>query len=304
MKIGVVIDHAEDTDRGKAPSYSELRQLAQTADAGGLDSIWLYDHLIFRFEREGILETGGIWECWTLLSALAEATKQVQLGTVVLCNPFRSPALLAKMAQTLDEVSSGRLILGLGAGWHKPEFDAFGFSFAKRVDRFAEALQIIKPLLRGEQVTFLGDHYQIRDCLIAPLGPRPEGIPIMVGAARPRMLRLTAQYADQWNTAWLGSAAQLPERLERIHQACAIVDRDPATLEITVGVEAAFPDLGPADVRNEKPLTGTAEQVAQSFHEFAAAGADHLIISHQPGTTAALERIVEGAQLYRKDSSA
>lgn len=297
MKIGVVINHAE--DQGKVPSYSHLRDLAQTADDGGLDSIWIYDHLIFRFEREGEVQTSGIWEGWTTLCALAEATQRVQLGTVVLCNPFRNPALLAKMAHTLDEISGGRLILGLGAGWHKPEFDAFGYSFDNRVDRFEEALQIIHPLLRGEQVTFKGRHYQVEECLITPLGPRLEGIPVMIGASGPRMMRLTAQYAGQWNTAWYGRAADFAPAVEKMKSACAKTGRDPATLKITVGITSAFPDLGPSESRLEHPLTGTPEQLAQSFQEFEAAGADHLILTQSPETTEVIERIAEGVRLFK-----
>ena len=173
MKIGVVINHLEDPDSGATPAYSDIREMAQAAEVGGLDSIWLFDHLLFRFDNQA---TRGIWECWTLLSALAEATKRVELGTLVLCNSFRNPALLAKMAHTLDHVSGGRVILGVGAGWHKPEFEAFGSPFDRRVDRLEEALQILNPLLKGERAKFAGTHYQARDCIITPLGPRPAGI--------------------------------------------------------------------------------------------------------------------------------
>ena len=146
------------------------------------------------------------------------------------------------MAHALDEISGGRLILGIGAGWHKPEFDAFGYPFAKRVDRFEEALQIIRPLLNGQRADFVGTHYRAENCVITPLGPRAEGIPLLVGARQPRMLRLTARYADQWNTAWLGQPQELAERLETIHEACADMGRDPKTLEITVGVQVNYPD--------------------------------------------------------------
>ena len=211
MKIGVVINPAQNRTTGINPAYTELRELAQAAESGGIDSIWLFDHLLFRFDGES---TVGIWECWTLLSALAEATNRVELGTLVLCNPFRNPALLAKMAHTLDEVSGGRVILGVGAGWHQPEFDAFGYSFERRVDRLEEALQILNPLLRGESVDFDGTYYQASDCVIKPAGPRASGVPLLVAAFGPRMLRLVARYADQWNTAWLGQAHELAERLE------------------------------------------------------------------------------------------
>jgi probable F420-dependent oxidoreductase len=294
MKIGLVINHAEEI--GAAPSFSAIRGLAQLADDGGLDSIWLFDHLLFRFEGKS---TEGIWECWTLLSALAEATKRVEVGTIVLCNPFRNPALLAKMAHTLDEVSDGRLILGLGAGWHKPEFDAFGFPFDHRVSRLEEALQIIRPLLHGESMTFSGTYYQVEECVITPTGPRPEGIPLLVGAKGPRMLRLTAQYADKWNTAWLGEAAELAARVEPLHAACAETGRDPATLAVTVGVDVALPDLGETNPFSKNPLGGSAEALAHAFREYDEAGAAHLIIHLTPQTKTAVTRLAEAARLYR-----
>jgi probable F420-dependent oxidoreductase len=296
MKIGVVINHAEDTVTGITPSYSKMRELAISAETGGLDSIWFFDHLLFRDESE---KTEGIWECWTLLSALAEATERVELGTVVLCNAFRSPALVAKMAHTVDEVSGGRLILGIGAGWHKAEFDAFGFPFDHRAGRFEEALQILGPLLRGETVDFSGKYYRVEKCVIKPLGPRPEDIPLLVGAGRPRMLRLTAEYASQWNTCWLGDPEGLPPRLERIWNACYEVGRDPATLDITVGITVSYPDLGQTDPYARNPLGGSAEAVADAFHRYQTAGADHLITQVTPATLPALERLAEAVRLYR-----
>ncbi len=299
MKIGAVISHVEDARTGVAPAYGEMREMALAADAGGLDSIWVFDHLLFRFDEEDPGATTGIWECWTLLSALAEATTRVELGTLVLCNPFRNPALLAKMAHTLDEISAGRVILGVGAGWHQPEFDAFGYPFERRVDRFEEALQVLKPLLKGERLDFDGRYYQAQDCLITPLGPRPDGIPLLVGAGRPRMLRLVARYADQWNTAWLGEARELEERLERIRKACAGTGRDPGTLGVTVGVQVSYPDLGETNHFTQKPLSGSAEALAQAFHAYAQAGVAHLIVHLTPAALPAMERVAEAARFYR-----
>jgi alkanesulfonate monooxygenase SsuD/methylene tetrahydromethanopterin reductase-like flavin-dependent oxidoreductase (luciferase family) len=295
MKIGIILNHEEDLNTGLISSYSELREFAITAEDGGLDSIWVFDHLLSRFD--GV--TQGIWEGWTLLSALAEATERVELGTVVLCNGFRDPGLVAKMAHTLDEISNGRVILGLGAGWHEPEFDTFGFPFDHRVDRFEEALQIIPPLLRGERLTFEGTYYQVRDAFLKPLGPRPDGIPLLIGAGRPRMLRLTARYAAQWNTAWLGDPVELPPRLARIRTACDEVGRDPTTLEITVGISTAYPELGQIESFARNPLSGTAESLADAFHKYEEAGADHLIAQFTPSTLPALKRLVEAVRLYR-----
>src|SRR5712692_990888 len=187
MKIGFVLLMSETRVSG----YSEVRDMALQAEAEGFDSIWLYDHLLYRQPGE---PSTGIRESWTILSALAEATQRIELGTLVLCTQFRNPALLAKMATTLDEVSQGRLILGLGAGWNEPEFQAFGFPFDHRVSRFEEALQILKPLLHDGHVDFAGRYYQARNCEILPRGPRSEGPPLMVGSeGGPRMLKLTAR---------------------------------------------------------------------------------------------------------------
>jgi probable F420-dependent oxidoreductase len=299
MKIGVVINHLEHPDSGVIPTYSEIREMAQAAETGGLDSIWLFDHLLYRFDNRA---TSGIWECWTLLSALAEATKRVELGTVMLCNSFRNPALLAKMAHTLDHVSGGRVILGLGAGWHKPEFEAFGYPFDRRVDRLEEALQILNPLLQGKRVDFAGTYYQAQDCVITPLGPRPAGVPLLIAAFGPRMLRLTARYADQWNTAWLGEAHELAEPLGRVRDACAEVGRDPATLKVTAGVQVAFPDLGVTDSWTDNPLSGSPELLAQAFHRYNEAGASHLIVHVTPSSLPAQERLAEAARLYRSET--
>jgi probable F420-dependent oxidoreductase len=296
MKIGVAVNHVEDLESGLTPPYHEIREMARAAEAGGLDSIWLYDHLLLRRDPE---TTNGIWECWTMLSALAEATHRVELGTLVLCNPFRNPGLLAKMAHTLDEVSGGRLILGLGAGWHQPEFDAFGFPFDRRVGRLEESLEMMTPLLRGESVDFDGNHYQASNAVVRPVGPRSDGIPLLVAAFGPRMMGLAARYADLWNTAWLGDAKELAERVEQMEAACRQEGRDPATLEVTVGVSAAFPDLGKTSPYSQEPLTGSAADVAQALHDYARAGAGHLIFNLSPWGRPALERLAESARLYR-----
>ena len=146
----------------------------------------------------------GEWECWSLLAALAAATRRVALGPLVACTSFRNPALLAKIADTVDEVSGGRLILGLGAGWNEREYDAFGYPFDHRVSRFEEALTIVHSLLRTGQVDFAGTYYTARECELRPRGPRPAGPPIMVAGTGERMLRLAARHADAWNV-WLSN---------------------------------------------------------------------------------------------------
>jgi alkanesulfonate monooxygenase SsuD/methylene tetrahydromethanopterin reductase-like flavin-dependent oxidoreductase (luciferase family) len=299
MKVGVILPLGEDEKRGRPPSYEETRDRALQAEGAGFDSIWVYDHLLHRFSGKPTL---GFWEAWTILSALAESTKRPELGTQVLCTAFRNPAVLAKMADTLDEVCGGRLVLGLGAGWHQPEFDAFGIPFDHRVTRFEEALRIIATLLRQGQVDFEGNYHKAANCELRPRGPRAEGPPIVVAAFGPRMLRLTAQYADSWNTDWLGSPTFFAERRAALEVACAEVGRDPATLGITGGVTVAYPALGDLPAWMNSPdqfLTGSAREVATGLQMYEELGVSHVMCAYYPNSPAALALLGEALSVYR-----
>ena len=296
MKLGIILPIAENPETGQTPGYGEIRALAQQAEAAGLDSVWIFDHLIYRFPERPV---SGLWECWTLLPALAEATQRVELGTLVLCVPFRNPALLAKMADTLDEVSDGRLILGLGAGWDQPEFDAFGFPFDHLASRFEEALQIIVPLLREGKVDFQGTYYHAPNCELRPRARRPGGPPILVAGAKPRMLRLTAHYADAWNFAWLGNVEGLTERRAALEAACREVGRDPQSLEVTVGVNVGY-EVGEESPDPKKVLFGSAEEIAAGLKGYADAGVGHVIAALRPNTAQGLERFAETVRIFRQ----
>lgn len=298
MKIGLVLIIAEREELGRSFSYQETRDIAQRAEANGFDSLWLYDHLLYRPEGK---PTVGIWECWTFLSALAEATKRVELGALVLCNSFRNPAMLAKMAITADEVSQGRLIFGIGAGWNKPEYDAFGYPFDHRVDRFEEALQIIRPLLKEGRVDFQGKYYQARDCEIRPGGPRPQGPPLMVGSFGERMLKLTAQYADLWNSGYYGQPDQLAEPRQNMERACQEVGRDPATLGVTAMLAVHFPDLSPKTPDFDyPPLSGSPEEIAQAMLGYHQAGVQHIMFHLVPYNLTSIARLEKALQFYRQ----
>ncbi len=243
VSVGLVLPLVEGQRAGSTARWSDLRAMAVRAEEVGFDSIWVVDHLLFRFNlRFGREVRLGAWECWSLLSALAAATQRVQLGTIVACTAFRNPAMLAKMADTVDEISGGRLILGLGAGWHEPEFDAFGYPFDHRVGRFEEALTIIATLLREGAIDFRGKYYQARDCELRPRGPRRTGPPLMIGASGERMLSLTARFADLWN-AWLifgrSHPDEIPQFRAKVDAACQQIGRDPASLGRTVAVRVA-----------------------------------------------------------------
>jgi probable F420-dependent oxidoreductase len=269
--------------------------MALRLEAAAFDSIWLYDHLLYRWPGRG---TDGIWECWTLLSAFAEATQRVELGTLVLCVPFRNPALTAKMAATLDEVSDGRLTLGLGAGWHQPEFDAFGVPFDHRASRFEEAIAIIKPLLQQGRVDFKGRYYSAQNCELIPTGPRPKGPPLLLAGSGPRMLDIVARHADVWNTAWHDMPQSVRTPLDTIRAACEKVGRDPATLEVSASVALAYPDLGPL-ARRGAFLSGDTDEVADALHGYAELGISHVIVEVAPFTAPALDRFAEAVHRFR-----
>lgn len=281
--------------------WSELREMALAAEASGLDSIWAADHLAF-------LDDGswsGIHECWTLLTAVAAITERVEIGPLVLALPFRNPALLAKMAAALDEVSGGRLILGVGCGWHEPEFDAFDFPFDHRVGRFEEALSILLGLLRNGEAASQGRWHKA-DARLIPRGPRAKGPPILIAGKRPRMLRLVARHAEQWNAAWYGrreGAAELEQRIASLREACAIEGRDPDEISLSAGLFVHFPGL--ADPGYEDPpknaISGDAEEVGRELAAYREIGIDHLIAHVWPPTAAAATELGRAAEIARAD---
>ncbi len=301
MKIGAVIMLVELKDLGRAMTFPEIRQAGLLCEELGFDSIWIYDHLLYRGKKG---PTTGIWEGWSMLSALAACTHTIELGPLVACNSFRNPALLAKMAHTVDEISAGRLILGVGAGWNQPEYDAFGFPFDHRVDRFEEALQILRPLLKEGRVDFAGKYYQARDCEITPCSPRPGGPPLMIGASKPRMLRLVAQYADLYNVGYMSIPRSTAGPLRSLKKACKEAGRDLASLPYTFMISLSYPDLlGWNQAKKRGTLSGSIEEIADALAEYEALGADHLMFHIRPSTPAAYERLAEAVNLYRKDKT-
>lgn len=277
MKIGMILPLGESPELGRPPTFAQIRALALEAEGAGFDSIWVYDHLLYRFPDE---KTLGIWECWSILAALAEATDRVEIGTLVVSALWRNPALLAKMAVTVDEISNGRLILGLGTGAHRPDFDAFGYPFDHRASRFEEAIQIVTSLLREGRADFHGRYFSAPDCELRPRGPRPGKPPVLVASRGPRMLEITARYADAWNTAWFGGVEGVAGERANLEAACGRVGRDPAEIDITVGVNVFYPKAGFTPERPQDPsmcLSGSPEEVAAGLRAFEKAGVTHVI---------------------------
>ena len=306
LKIGVHLPFSERQMEGETPRWQDILAIARRAEEVGFDSLWVADHLLFRFE--GIAPRGG-WECLSLLSALAASTSRVELGTLVVCTSFRNPTMLAKIADTVEEISGGRMILGIGAGYHEPEYRAFGFPYDHRVGRFEEAVQIVSGLLKTGRVDFQGKFYEARDCELRPRGPRPSGPPIMIGTKSPRMLSLTAKYADLWN-GWVAfdksAASEVPPLRDLVDGACREVGRDPATLGRTMTVLVDFigtPDLPVRLIRPDshpEPIVGTPAEIARALHAFTAEGIGHVQVFLQPNNLAGIERFAPVIEELRK----
>jgi alkanesulfonate monooxygenase SsuD/methylene tetrahydromethanopterin reductase-like flavin-dependent oxidoreductase (luciferase family) len=292
LKVGVQLPEVERVVR-----WPELKAMAQAAEAVGFDSLWVGDHLLYRYEDAA---ARGPWEAWSVLAGLAATTERVELGPLVACTAFHSPAMLAKKAAAVEEISGGRLILGLGAGWNEPDYSAFGFPYDRRVDRFAEAFTIIRTLLREGHIDFAGTYYQARDCELVPRGPRPAGPPLMVGSQGPRMLSLTLPHVESWNAwyAWFGNdVARLQPILAGVDASCRDVGRDPATVERTVAVlvrmagglgrDEQFDHRG----RTSRALTGTPDEIAEGLRAFAAVGVSHVQLVVDPITVGSIEAL-------------
>ena len=289
FKVGVLLPTIEGGMARETPRWPDLLAMAQTAEAIGFDSIWVVDHFYYHLPRREA--QAGVWECWTFLSALAAVTKRVELGTLVLCTGFRNPALLAKMADAVEEISNGRLILGIGAGWNEYEYKAFGYPFDHRVSRFEEALTIIHGLLKHGKVDFVGKYHEARECELLPRGgPRPEGPPIMIGSSSPRKLGLTARLADQWNI-FHTSPEILAERRATVDAACHEAGRDPATLTRTASVRVNVLGRTSRQGAGAPPLQGTNEEIAEGLLTYVREGASHIQIIPDPSTLAGIEAL-------------
>jgi probable F420-dependent oxidoreductase len=262
--------------------WPEYVAMARAAEEVGFDSIWVGDHLLYR--GDGRPERGP-WDAWTLLAGLAGATERVALGPLVACTAFRRPGLLARAAAAVDELSGGRLVLGLGAGWNEPEFRAFGIPFGDRVARFAEALQIISHLFDGERVTFAGEHETVNDAVLLPAPARRP--PVMVGATGPRMLAAALPHVDAWNT-WFDVYGNTPEGFAelnaKVDQAAHAAGRDPSEIERSACALVVL-DRGAGErpiPDGMAPLEGSSEEIAAHLRALAQAGADEAILVASP----------------------
>ena len=292
FKIGLFVPHFEQPWNGNLPRWTDIATMARRAEEVGFDSFWLPDHLLFRFPQ---VHQQGAWDAWSLLAAIAATTRSIEIGPLVACASFRNPTLIAKMASTIDEISGGRLILGLGAGWHEPEYAAFGFPYDRRVSRFKEAIQIIATLLRTGHVDFQGAYYAARDCELRPRGPRPDGPPILIGGSGDRMLRLAARFGDAWNADRQNDVAAVQALNARVDVACNDVERDPDSLARVIGIQVDLLNTSRQAMQPRQwvmapwPLTGTPEDLAAQIRRYALARVEHMMVWIDPVSVPGIE---------------
>lgn len=297
MQIGVQLPEVEREIR-----WEELRDVALTAEECGFDSIWLGDHLLYR-DPDG--SNRGPWEAWSVLAALGEATERVELGPLVASTAFHAPAMLAKKAATVDEISGGRLILGLGAGWNRTEFEAFGFPYDHRASRFEEAFTIICTLIRKGSIDFTGDYYEVREMELVP--PARSDMKILVGSNGPRLLRATMPHADMWNTWHLdygNRAAGLEPLMRKVDEACIDVGRDPGEVEKTAAVYVQLSRgegrrAGSREKQDSPPIRGSHEEVAAELRAFEDLGLAHTQVVLDPIDPRGVEELAEIVRLLR-----
>ena len=289
--FGLVLPMFESPMDGAKPSWSEIAALAVRADELGFDTVWTADEIISRVPDW----TGprGWWECLTMTGAIAASTSTVGVGTWVVSALHRNPGIVAKAAETLDEISGGRFVLGLGAG-HPGGAQEFGYPTDKTVSRYAEALQIIVPLLRGASVTFAGEFHRAEGAEVRPRGPRPTEIPLMLGGHSPRTMTLAATDADTWSafatTSSLPAAFEdLTDRLDRI---CEDLGREPASIGRSVGVFVEPGDAKEAESLGlGEAITGSTAQITETLVAFAGVGVTRVEVVPYPNTMATLERL-------------
>jgi alkanesulfonate monooxygenase SsuD/methylene tetrahydromethanopterin reductase-like flavin-dependent oxidoreductase (luciferase family) len=290
--------------------WSEILEIAALAAEVGFDALYASDHLLLPSNnaemkrRAGVdfpddpkVELEGYMECFTVLAALAVAIPKVTLGSMVASTGYRNPGLMAKMAVTIDDISGGRLVLGLGSGDSEGEHLTFGFPHEQRVGRFEEALQITKGLFNDESTDFEGAHHRLRGARLLPKGPRAGGPPILIGTLNPqtRMRRLVAQYADIWN-GWLGytdaSPASAATQLRIIDDACREHGRDPQTLVATTAVRGAMPGSGYIPRPDERPLSGPPREMAETLRGHARLGISEVQVALTMAGTAGVRAFV------------
>ena len=291
MKIGLIVQ-LHGRPGGRTPTWHSISTLAATVERSGFDSFVFEDALLYRGETE----TNGCWESVSIAAALAATTQRINIGQSGINSPYRSPALMAKIADTIDEISGGRYLFGIGAGdTPDSDYEAFGFPKDVRYSRFAEAIHIIFNLLKTGSVDFEGRYYSASKTELVLRGPRPQGPPIIIAAAGRKMLRLAAQYADGWN--WWGRDETLDQTVKRmrpiviqLERACEDLGRDPASLVRTFDLYTVVPEgFSTEGSGPEQAVTGSSEQIAEHILGLSELGFQEVRCDLYPKTPDAVE---------------
>lgn len=292
VKVGVCLMWHEDLESGKAARWNEIKAHAVAAEQIGFDTVWVPDELLWGFTNPS--GRRGWWECVAIAGAVAASTSRVAVGTWVMAGNYRNPALAAKIVETLDEISAGRFILGIGAGAGDREAEAFGYPKDHVYSRFEEALEILVPLLRAGKADHHGTYFQAVDLELRPRGPRPGKIPLMIGAHGPKMMRLAAKHADIWSGyATEGSKPKtLAPLLDAFSTTCEVVGRDPASIGRSLGVVVEpTKATGAAAAGYGEPIRGSAQEIAEAIAEFGALGVTQIELIPWPLTLASIEAL-------------
>ena len=300
IELGIVLPLEEAWTDGSTPRWVEIREMALRAEAMGFDTVWIPDELLWRLSDGSI---HGWWESVAISGAVAAVTSRVKVGTWILSALHRNPGLTAKVVETLDEISNGRFVFGLGAGHAGAQGHAFGLPEDHVIGRFEEALQIILPLLRAGRADVEGTYHAARDLEHRPVGPRRGKIPIMIGASGPRMLRLAARHADIWSW-YVQERSDLTEfgpRLAALEAACVETGRDPSLIGRSAGIFVEPTELIGAAEAMAIPLRGSAAEIADGLRAFRAGGFTQVEILLWPRTLAALEAMAPVLELLDGD---
>jgi alkanesulfonate monooxygenase SsuD/methylene tetrahydromethanopterin reductase-like flavin-dependent oxidoreductase (luciferase family) len=292
LELGLVLPMLEEIESGEKPTWVTIKTVAQRAEAIGFDTVWVVDELLWK--PPSWPGPRGFWEAASIAGAVAASTTTIGVGTCVLSAVHRNPGLTVKIAETLDEISGGRFLFGLGAGHGGPPVGRFGYPEDYTISRYEDALEIIVPALRGEVVTREGRYHRASDLEIRPRGPRPGRIPLMLAGHGPRTMRLAARHADIWSG--FVTESSLPEAfvplLDRLVETCADVGRDPDTLgrSIAVAVEPAGTGYSES-VGFGRAISGSPEEITATLARFTEIGATRVEVMLMPDTGAALDAL-------------